>query len=331
MTPREPFALLLPVYGGDRPRFLRDAFRSTVDDQARRPDQVVAVQDGPVSQELRRCLDEIRERSPVPVTLVRLEHNGGLGRALDAGLSASQHEIVARMDADDVSMPRRFELQVPVIEEGADIVGSGLLEFGDDPGDTVVRRTPPSDPGEIARYARFHDPFNHPTVVYRRSAVLGAGGYRDLPLMEDYWLFARMIANGARARNIAEPLVYYRVGADAYARRGGMRLLQSELRLQRLLRRDGFTTRAQYVRNVGVRGGYRLLPQWVRRPVYRRVIATYGERRGRSPEPAKATTSTTSTTSTRSAGDRGGRTAEPTYATQVGWLATTRSRSVRER
>src|SRR5262249_57266295 len=98
------------------------------------------------------------------------------------------------------------------------------------------------------------------------------------PLMEDYWLFARMIANGVKAVNIAEPLVYYRVGEGAYERRGGVSLLRSELRLQRELLRYGFTSRIQYVRNVVIRGGYRLVPTWVRRAVYRRVVATHGAR-----------------------------------------------------
>ena len=70
---------------------------------------------------------------------------------------------------------------------------------------------------------RFRDPFNHPTVVYRRSAVLAAGGYTDMALMEDYLLFARMVDGRRRPANLAEPLVYYRVGAGAYARRGGPR------------------------------------------------------------------------------------------------------------
>jgi hypothetical protein len=105
-----------------------------------------------------------------------------------------------------------------------------------------------------------HDPFNHPTVVYRRDAVLAAGGYGDLPLMEDYALFARMLQGGARAVNVAEPLVYYRVGAKAFKRRGGTGLLRSELRLQRDFLRRGFITPAEYLRNVAVRGGYRADP-----------------------------------------------------------------------
>jgi hypothetical protein len=93
--------------------------------------------------------------------------------------------------------------------------------------------------------------------------------------MEDYLLWAKMIVAGARVANVAEPLVRYRVGAGAYARRGGLRQLCAELAVQRRFRRIGFTTRAQFVRNVAVRGGYRLVPEVVRRLAYRRVIATY--------------------------------------------------------
>jgi glycosyltransferase involved in cell wall biosynthesis len=277
-----PFSLLLPVHASDRAEFVRLAFHSAVHEQTLRPDHVVMVRDGPVPQPLAEVIDELRTTSPVPVTFVPLEHNLGLGPALDAGLAASPYDVIARMDSDDVAMPRRFEVQLPLIAAGADIVGAGLLEFGRDTEDIVGQRTPPSDPDDILRFARIHDPFNHPTVVYRRAAVLAAGGYGDLPLMEDYWLFARMLANGAKPANVPEPLVYYRVGEGAYQRRGGKVLLRSELALQRRLRNEGFVSRGQYVRNVAIRGGYRLLPWWVRRAAYRLVVAPYGRRRGRA-------------------------------------------------
>lgn len=271
----ERLSLLLPVWAGDRPDHLTAAFRSTVDEQTRRPDQVVIVRDGPVGDELAGRLDELAAASPVPVELVALERNVGLGMALDAGLARCAHDVVARMDADDISLPHRFAVQMPIIEGGADIVGSGLLEFGEHPDDIVGTRTPPTRPDDIEARARFADPFNHPTVVYRRAAVRGVGGYTDFALMEDYLLWAKMIVAGARVANVAEPLVKYRVGAGAYARRGGLRQLRAELALQRRFRRIGFTTRAQFLRNVVVRGGYRLVPERVRRIAYRMVIATY--------------------------------------------------------
>jgi len=280
----EPFSLLVPVYDGDRPDYLRRAFRSAVHDQTVRPDQVIIVRDGPVRAELAECLDELRARSPVPVTFVPLARNAGLGPALDRGLAASEHDVVARMDADDVAMPHRFEVQLPLIAD-ADIVGSGLLEFSGDTGEIVGQRVPPIGQEKIARYARMHDPFNHPTVVYRRGAVRGAGGYGDLKLMEDYALFARMLQNGARAVNVAEPLVWYRVGETAFKRRGGTDLLRSELRLQREFRKNRFTSPAQYARNVVVRGGYRLIPWWVRRAVYRPILSRGGGRAAQQPVP----------------------------------------------
>jgi glycosyltransferase involved in cell wall biosynthesis len=286
----EPFSLLVPVYDGDRPDHIRRAMRSAVDDQTVRPDQVVIVRDGPVRDELARCLDELQRASPVPVTFVPLRDNAGLGPALDQGLAASWFDVIARMDADDVAMPHRFEVELPLIAD-ADIVGAGLYEFMEDTDEIVGQRVPPTGPARIRRYARMHDPFNHPTVVYRREAVLAAGGYGDLPLMEDYALFARMLAGGARAVNVAEPLVFYRVGAEAFRRRGGARLLRSELRLQREFLRRGFTSPPEYLRNVIVRGGYRLIPWWLRRAVYRPLVALYSKRPGHRaaarPEPGE--------------------------------------------
>ena len=276
----EPFSLLLSVYDGDRPDFLRRAYRSAVDEQTVRPAEAIIVRDGPVRPELADCLDELRASSLVPVTFLPLEANGGLGPALDKGLAAASHDVIARMDADDIAMPNRFEVQLPLIAD-AEIVGGGLIEFVGEPENAVGRRVPPIGSEHILRYARMHDPFNHPTVMYRRSAVQAAGGYGDFPLMEDYALFARMLTNGARPVNVPEPLVWYRVGATSFKRRGGTGLLRSELRLQREFRRSGFISTAEYVRNVLIRGGYRMVPWWLRRAVYKPIVARYSGR----PEP----------------------------------------------
>lgn len=269
------FSLLLPVWAGDRAEYLTEAFRSSVQRQTRPPDHVVIVRDGPVPAPLAAAIAELAASSPVPVDVLAGERNRGLGPALDAGLEACRYDVVARMDADDISLPHRFAVQLPIVESGIDLVGSGLLEFGDDPDEIVGTRTPPVDPRDIAVRARFADPFNHPTVVYRRDLVRAVGGYSDFALMEDYLLWAKLLVAGARVANVAEPLVKYRVGAGAYARRGGLGQLRAELAVQRRFRELGFTTRGQFARNVVVRGGYRLVPESLRRMAYRQVIATY--------------------------------------------------------
>lgn len=270
------FSVLLPVYGGDDVRHLERAFRSVTDDQRLRPDEVVVVRDGPVGNELGDLLGRLHELTPVPVTVVPLERNAGLAGALEAGLEVCKYEIVARADADDISLPGRFAAQVPLVREQFDIVGSSIREFDDEDDDSGLVRVPPEESEEIAAYARFHDPFNHPSVVYRKSSVAAAGGYEHLDLMEDYLLFARMLAGGARAHNICEPLVLYRVGAGAYTRRGGRRMFRSEVRLQRVLRQEGFVSGPQYVRNMMLRAGYRFVPEPLRKIAYRALTVRNG-------------------------------------------------------
>ncbi|MHA3685223.1 glycosyltransferase [Leucobacter sp. HY1908] len=271
-APTAPFTLLLPVYAGDDPTFLRLAFDSSVEGQTLRPADAVIVQDGPVPEALAAELASIEQRSPVPVTVVRLAENGGLTRALNAGLDACTRDVVARMDADDVSEPTRFEKQWALMSEGYDLVGTGMVEFDSDPARPGATRTPPVGAARIRDHARSHNPFNHPTMMYRRDALERVGRYEPFGKMEDYWLGIRLIAAGARVENIAEPLVKYRVGAGAFARRGGWTEARTEWKLQSAMRKMGFVTRGQYVRNVVLKGAYRLMPAWVKKIVFREVV-----------------------------------------------------------
>jgi glycosyltransferase involved in cell wall biosynthesis len=273
----ELFSLLLPVYRNDRPDFLAAAFASTVVHQDRPPAEVIFVRDGPIGRPLVAELARITLSSPVPVKVVELDENVGLAKALAEGLDHCSFDVVARMDADDISYSNRFALQLPMIESGFDLVGSAMHEFVVDERGTrkvVGVRTPPREQRAIAAQMPFHNPFNHPTVVFRKSVVARSGGYLPLGVMEDYWLFARMLAAGARAHNVADPLVAYRTDAGAYARRGGLGLLRSELKLQKAFRRARITTRGQFLRNVLIRGGYRLVPEGLRRAAYRRTFVS---------------------------------------------------------
>ena len=271
-APAPPFSVLLPVYRGDRADFLRRSLASVTVEQTLRPDEVLIVRDGPVPDELEDVLARARRgelSGAVPVRVLELADNAGLALALEAGLAEATHDVVARQDADDISVPERFATQLPLIAAGYDLVGSAIQEFDDEADAGGVIRRQPSDPAEIRRVLALRDPFNHPSVVYRAAAVRAAGGYQPLDLMEDYWLFARMIHDGVRATNVPQVLVRYRVGAGAYARRGGLRLLRSELEIQSRMRRTGITTAPQYARNLAVRAGYRLVPTAARQAAYR--------------------------------------------------------------
>lgn len=271
-VPQAQFSLLLPVYAGDDSEHLRLAYESSVDQQTLPPTEVVIVQDGPVSDALTSALRQIESESCVPVRVIHLTENLGLTKALNAGLNACTYPVVARMDADDVSAPERFARQWHLIEQGYDLVGTGMQEFEKDPAVPSAVRVPPVGPERIRDHARTHNPFNHPTMMYRVAALDRVGRYQTFGKMEDYWLVVRLIADGARVENIADPLLSYRVGSGAFTRRGGWTEARTEWRLQRELLRMGFVTRAQYGRNVLMKVAYRLLPAGVKRVLFRGFI-----------------------------------------------------------
>ncbi|MDQ4502050.1 glycosyltransferase [Sinomonas sp. ASV322] len=263
------FSVLLPVYAGDSAARVRRAIASVTTDQTVAPSQLVIVRDGPVGEDIERLLVEAERDGSVPADVVRLPAGVGLAEALDAGLERCRHDVVARMDADDVALPARFERQLALLGQGYDIVGSAIAEIGDDEARPFASRPVPASHREIMAQLDFRTPFNHPSVMYRASAVRAAGGYRGVPDMEDYWLWARMLHGGSLGANVPDVLVLYRVNDGAYVRRGGKRMLVAELRLQRRMLGERYIGPLGFARNVLVRGLYRLVPTGVRRRGYR--------------------------------------------------------------
>lgn len=268
------FSVLMAVYRGDDAGFLRRALESVTVDQELKPDQIVIVRDGPVPQDLVRILSQADDITDgIPVDVIPLRENGGLARALQEGLKHCRHDIVARADADDICLPHRFAIQIPLMKD-LDLLGAGIAEFHTDETDEGLIRRLPTTAADIRHVLPLRDPFNHPSVVFRASAVEAAGGYDDLTKMEDYWLFARMVHGGARVANVPDILVRYRVGSGAYSRRGGLDMVRAELQLQGAMFKTGITTPVQFVRNLAIRGGYRLVPAGVKKLLYRTAMKT---------------------------------------------------------
>jgi glycosyltransferase involved in cell wall biosynthesis len=250
--------------------FLRSI--GSVLDQTLPPDEVVVVEDGPLPDALRRTVDLVAHEHSL-VRLIRLPVNGGSGVASAAGLLAARGDLVARMDADDVSLPHRFERQVALIQRDAlDICGSSVQEFHGSPDHVVGLRRLPASQAAIERYSRINSPFNNPSVVLRRDLALQVGGYHDMRYMQDYDLFARMLAAGARVANIDEPLVLFSADTQMLARRSGWEMVRREWNLQRRLRRYGTIGRLGLARNLVLRSVFRLLPAPLLAQSYRRLF-----------------------------------------------------------
>lgn len=248
----EKFSVSMCVYGGDDPQWFHAAVESVLH-QTVRPDEIVLVVDGPVPQELAGVIAQYKE-DPV-FNVIQLEKNMGHGHARRTGLQACRHDLVAIMDADDICVPERFEKQIMKFAEQPEltIVGGVISEFVDSPEHVVGQRSVFASDAQIKQDMKKRCPMNQMTVMFRKAAVEAAGGYVDWYCDEDYYLWLRLMCNGAVFANIPENLVYVRVGKEMYQRRGGLKYFRSEAKLQGWMLRHKVIGHGTYAVNVAKR------------------------------------------------------------------------------
>lgn len=265
------FSVLMSVYAKDNPSWFRAAVDSIMC-QDTVPAELILVVDGPIENDLEKQIWECKNLYP-SLRVVRLAENAGLGNALNVGLKHCSRELVARMDSDDIVLPGRFRKQLACFqkEPSLSIVGGQITEFlGHESNVISVRKVPTTDE-EIKRYLRVRCPFNHMTVMFRKSHVEEAGGYLHWFYNEDYYLWIRMAEIGCKFANLDEPLVNVRVTEETYRRRGGVRYFASEIGLQAYMLRRGIINPVQFLGNVAIRFGVQILaPPRLRGWVYRR-------------------------------------------------------------
>lgn len=256
------------TYRGDEKTELEMSVRSLLN-QTRPPDEILVVEDGPLTDGLSTTLSEMQQHSDVHIRRVSFPQNRGHGAARRKAITEAEYELVAIQDADDIAVPQRFEWSLEKLKSTeADLVGGYIEEFSDDPDHPHAVREVPCDPTEIEDMAKLRSPINHTTVLARRSAILDAGNYRPVGQMEDYELWARMIVNGSTLTNIPRVLAKVRAGRDMYRRRGGIETIREELRLQRHFAEIGFISPQRAVLNLVIRSVPKLLPNKARQAMY---------------------------------------------------------------
>lgn len=156
----------------------------------------------------------------------RRETKTTLAHALDDGLAQCAAPLVARLDSDDLCEPNRLAEQVAFLAGAPEVVAAGSqLTIIDERGEAIGRRAYPTSPRAVAAAMRRYNAVAHPSVVFRREAILHAGGYSggsdDVPRRsEDYQLWCRLIAAGAQVANLPRALVRYRFHPAALKRSG---------------------------------------------------------------------------------------------------------------
>lgn len=228
------FSVLMSVYCKDKLTFVARALESVTINQSVKPNEVIIVVDGPISEELSSLINAFENNSEFEFNVIWLPENKGLGNAMRIGVENAKYEIIARMDSDDVSAPDRFEKQIAYMEAHpeCDIVGGQITEFIDSESNIVGKREVPCKHDEILTWLKGRCPFNHVSVTMLRSRVIAVGNYLDWHFNEDYYLWIRMAEADYHFANLPDTLVNVRVGKEMYARRGGWKYFKSEKGLQ---------------------------------------------------------------------------------------------------
>lgn len=246
------FSVSICVYKNDNPEHFDKALDSIIN-QTTRPDEIILVVDGPIPNTIQNVIS--KHELTAPLKTIRLPENLGHGSARRIGLSNCSNELVAIMDADDISLPDRFEQQIICFEKYPDlsIVGGNIEEFINSTDNVVGVREVPSSDISIKEYLKKRCPFNQMTVMFKKSDVEKVGGYQDWYNNEDYYLWIRMYQKGCKFMNLNKILVSVRVGEDMYRRRGGMRYFKSEAKLQKYMIDEKIIGVNRYVYNVMIR------------------------------------------------------------------------------
>ncbi len=273
MKKHNSYSVLMSVYYKEKPEFLNQAIES-IQSQTLPTDDFVLVCDGPLNKELDAVIAVKQQEMGTSLNVIRLIKNGGLGNALNEGIKHCKHELVARMDSDDIAYPNRCEKQVGVFNTHTEVsICSGIVEeFTIDPNIVDAKRVPPESNTKILEFAKKRNPFNHPCVMYKKSAVEAVGSYQDFYLLEDYYLWLRMLMTGYQGYNIQEPLLHMRAGSDMYKRRAGWKYVKTQINLFKYMRNQGFIGNVQYIKSCIMRSGSALAPNWLRKLMFENVL-----------------------------------------------------------
>lgn len=263
------FSVLISIYRKENPLWFKEALDS-VFTQTVQPDEIVLVEDGPLTPELYAVIDEYREKYPI-FNIVKNETNLGLGLALANGVKAAKNDILARMDTDDIIPTHRFATQLAKIDEGYDVVSCWSTLFLNDKDNVIAVKTRPEHHEDIVKLAHKRSPVCHAAAFMRKSAVLKAGNYLHRLYYEDYNLWVRMIMNGAKFYNVQESLYNVRTTEAQLNRRAGLSYLRNEIKFLKEFHSMGFYSLSDLIKNSSIRIVARLMPSGIRESVFKKI------------------------------------------------------------
>lgn len=268
------YSVLMSVYKNDSPEFLKLALKSIYEDQIVKPDEIVVVFDGPITKELTTVLNNFKKGKEKIVKYYPQETNKGLGEALRIGSEKCTGDYIFRMDSDDISDPKRFLHQIEYIEkhQEIDVLGTDIAEFNNSLNEKFRYRICPKNHEDIVKMGKKRNPMNHVTVCIKKQALEKSGGYENILLLEDYFLWLKMIVNGCKLANLNEPLVFVRVGNGFNSKRGSKKRIEGWKKIQDYMLQNNLITKKESIKNMIYIKVFVYTPSWLKKIIYSKLL-----------------------------------------------------------
>lgn len=263
------YSVLMSVYCKEQPCFLARSIESVMQ-QTIPPSDFLIVCDGVLTKELYDVINNKKKKYRC-IRVLYQNNNMGLGESLNNGLSHIENDIVMRMDSDDVCLPERAEIQLSYLDE-FDLVGSWVSEFENDEINIIGIRAVPEKYDEIIKFSKLRNPFNHPSVMFKKEVVVLAGNYQQLLFFEDYYLWLRVLKKTKKVMNIQKVLVNMRSGYLMRSRRGGKEYRKSLIALRKYMLHQNIINWFEYVFYSLGQIAFSCLPIKIKDFLYRRKL-----------------------------------------------------------
>ena len=242
------FTVVVPVHSNTTikkfSKCLKSIFFSTVI-----PKEILICVDGPIPENLEKFLNNLKKKN---IKLFFLKKNYGLGKLLSKAIPRCKFDLIARLDSDEYTNPKRFEIQYKILTKKKKLVlvGGYLKEFDKQ---SIILKKVPLNLNEIINFSKYRNPFNHSTVMFKKNAVQAVGGYKHQPYFEDYLLWIKLIKRNNYVLNIPRVFSNASIDIDFYKRRKGVEYFKHYLNFNNKLYKLGYIKLNTFFINIIIR------------------------------------------------------------------------------
>jgi glycosyltransferase involved in cell wall biosynthesis len=266
-------SVLISVYANNNSDFFHQAMDSIWTNQTVKPDKIILVEDGILSDELYKEISEWKHQLNDVLIVHKNRENQGLTKSLNTGIKYIATKYIARMDSDDISHPSRFESQLNFLNKNPNIaVLGGSIEEINEKGESLNVRSYPSNTNDAIKYIAKASPLAHPSVIMKKELFDAGFKYNEsYRTSQDIALWFDVLSAGYEIANLKDVVLYFRITNNTFSRRSGKKAINEFIIYIRGIKKMFGLVSIKYIYPI-LRLTFRLMPNIIIKYIYKTNI-----------------------------------------------------------